>query len=104
MAKPVTARARTTEARPESVVAPARAKLFANGRSQAVRLPKDFRLPGKEVLVRREGACLVLEPIDARGWPVDVWKRLDELAEGIDDWERPSDVVPRPIEDERDLP
>ena len=30
------------------------AKLFTHGRSQAVRLPKEFRLPGKEVRVRRE--------------------------------------------------
>lgn len=47
----------------------ARAKLFMNGRSQAVRLPKQFRLPGVEVLVSREGDRIVLEPVDARGWP-----------------------------------
>ena len=85
--------------------APARAKLFANGRSQAVRLPKEFRLPGAEVLVRRDGDRLVLEPIGAKGWPVGFWDRLDALAEGLDDdWVRPADPVPRPIEVERDLP
>jgi antitoxin VapB len=31
------------------------AKLFTHGRSQAVRLPKEFRLPGKEVRVSRVG-------------------------------------------------
>jgi antitoxin VapB len=40
-----------------------RAKLFINGNSQAVRLPKEFRFVGKEVRVRREGENVVLEPI-----------------------------------------
>ena len=35
---------------------PQTAKLFRNGRSQAVRLPADFRFPGKEVYVRRDPA------------------------------------------------
>ena len=41
----------------------ATAKLFKHGRSQAVRLPKEFRLPGKEVRVRRIGRSVLLEPI-----------------------------------------
>jgi antitoxin VapB len=40
------------------------AKIFKHGRSQAVRLPKEFRLPGKEVRVRRVGRGVMLEPID----------------------------------------
>jgi antitoxin VapB len=45
---------------------PTRAKLFRNGGSQAVRLPKEcrFRAGQKEVLVRREGLRVVLEPVD----------------------------------------
>ena len=39
---------------------PARAKLFFHGRSQAVRLPKEFRFEGTEVYVRRVGADVVL--------------------------------------------
>src|SRR5262245_24395721 len=92
---------------PRSVAAPsaARAKLFVNGRSQAVRLPKDFRLPGTEVLIHREGSRVVLEPVDRRGWPVDLWKRLDALVEGIGrEWKRPADPRPPPIDDERVLP
>src|SRR5262245_59500804 len=107
MARSANARARAKPIREPSVAkaAPARAKLFANGRSQAVRLPKEFRLPGAEVLVRRDGACLVLEPIDTKGWPVDLWKRLDELARGLDgEWKRPPDAIPKPIAKERDLP
>jgi antitoxin VapB len=46
-----------------------RAKLFQNGASQAVRLPKEFRFPDDqtEVVVRREGRAIVLEPVDE--WP-----------------------------------
>ncbi len=40
------------------------AKIFMHGRSQAVRLPKEFRLPGKEVRVRRLGRGVLLEPIE----------------------------------------
>lgn len=38
------------------------AKLFKNGRSQAVRLPKEFRLPGKEVYIEKRGSEVVLRP------------------------------------------
>ena len=41
----------------------ATAKLFKHGRSQRVRLPKKFRLPGKEVRVRRIGRGVLLEPV-----------------------------------------
>lgn len=46
-----------------------RAKLFRNGGSQAVRLPKECRFPDgrREVLVRREGRRVILEPVDE--WP-----------------------------------
>lgn len=38
------------------------AKLFRNGQSQAVRLPKEFALPGKEVFVRHVGNAVLLVP------------------------------------------
>jgi antitoxin VapB len=41
-----------------------RAKLFVNGRSQAVRLPKEFRFEGKEVRVRRTPEGVLLEPVE----------------------------------------
>lgn len=44
-----------------------RAKVFWTGRSQAVRLPKEFRFDTDTVLVRRQGDALILEPADA--WP-----------------------------------
>ncbi len=43
------------------------AKLFWSGRSQAVRLPKEFRFEGEEVRIRRHGQTVVLEPI-AKDW------------------------------------
>ena len=55
---------------PERVVA----KLFRNGRSQAVRLPKEFRFRGEKVQVRRVNTGVLLEPLlDAKEW----FARLD---------------------------
>jgi hypothetical protein len=53
----------------------ATAKLFRNGRSQAFRLPKEFRFDGDAVSVRREGAAVILEPLRARVWPKGYWRR-----------------------------
>lgn len=41
-----------------------RAKVFKNGDSQAIRLPKEFRFKGREVYIRREGNNIILTPID----------------------------------------
>ena len=47
----------------------ARAKIFRTGGSLAVRLPKEFRLPGREVSIRRAGSAVVLEPLRRpTGW------------------------------------
>lgn len=46
----------------------ATAKVFMSGRSQAVRLPKEFRLPGTEVTITKIGNSLVLTPMEV-GWP-----------------------------------
>jgi antitoxin VapB len=65
------------------------AKLFKHGRSQAVRLPKEFRLPGTEVRVRRIGRSVLLEPMqrsveDIRAIfaEIDRLRSDDFLAEG----------------------
>jgi len=73
-----------------------RAKLFKNGGSQAVRLPKDCRFPEgqHEVVVRKVGQCVVLEPVNT--WPaafiacIGAWK--DEIP-------RPKDGSIRGLED-----
>jgi antitoxin VapB len=56
----------------------ARGKLFRNGRSQAVRLPKEFRFEGDEVSLRREGDAVIMEPIRTARWPRGYWQRLEE--------------------------
>lgn len=61
-----------------------RAKLFWNGRSQAVRLPKEFRFEGDEVSIRREGEAVILEPARKPRLPEGYWQRIDRLREGLD--------------------
>jgi antitoxin VapB len=59
------------------------AKLFMHGRSQAVRLPKEFRFEGTEVRVTKIGDRVILEPLKKR--PVDLdkfWVELDALGAG----------------------
>ena len=72
-----------------------RAKLFQTGRSQAVRLPKEFRFAGTEVRIRRAGNAVVLEPVD-EGWE---WLRQMH-AKGI----RFDDDVISAIEEEVPMP
>lgn len=48
------------------------AKLFQNGSSQAVRLPKEFRMPGNEVKIFKKGNHVILEPIET------IWDQLFE--------------------------
>ncbi len=56
------------------------AKIFRNGRSQAVRLPREFRFQGKEVRVRRVNEGVLLEPLiaDAGEW----FAEMDRLRKG----------------------
>src|SRR5205814_2336060 len=70
------------------------ARLFRNGRSQAVRLPKEFRFEGTEVVVRREGDAVILEPVSKRRWPRGYWERMPSLDSSF---ELPADPVPAPI-------
>ena len=37
-------------------------KLFRNGRNQAVRIPREFELPGEDAIMRKEGERLIIEP------------------------------------------
>ena len=49
------------------------AKLFQNGRSQAVRLPKEFRFKGNEVKISKKGDKVILEPLERSRWPDGFW-------------------------------
>jgi antitoxin VapB len=60
----------------------ARAKIFMHGRSQAIRLPKEFRMPGKEVKVSRVGRGVLLEPVERKMTPEEiqaVFERIDSI-------------------------
>lgn len=61
-----------------------RAKVFWTGRSQAVRLPKEFRFDSDAVLVHREGDAVILEPAD--DWPEGY---VASFAGAPDDFVRP---------------
>jgi antitoxin VapB len=54
------------------------AKVFWSGRSQAVRLPRAYRVDAREVRIRRRGRAIVLEPVP------DSWEWLDALAGELD--------------------
>jgi len=65
------------------------AKVFWSGRSQAVRLPKEFRFDQGEVRIRRHGQAVILEPIAAD------WMWLDALVGSVDeDFEQAVDGKP----------
>jgi len=72
------------------------AKLFTHGRSQAVRLPKEFRFEGTEVRVTRVGDKVILEPIGREAMP---WALIDAtgdnpfMAEGREQPDMPPDRV-----------
>ena len=66
-----------------------RARLFRNGRNQAVRIPREFELPGQEVVIRKDGARLILEPV----------KKFNNIAELLASWETIEDEEFPEIED-----
>jgi antitoxin VapB len=73
------------------------AKLFMHGRSQAVRLPKEFRMEGKEVEVTRNGDSITLSPVKPRktDWEA-VFAEIDAMG--------PSDDYPDEWRNQRMLP
>jgi antitoxin VapB len=79
------------------------AKLFKHGRSQAVRLPKEFRMPGAEVRVRRIGRAVLLEPMgvpfDVKAWlaKLDAYRDEPFMPEGR---QQPANPSPRNVFEE----
>ena len=41
-------------------------RLFKNGRNQAVRIPREFELPGDDAIMRKDGNKLIIEPVPPR--------------------------------------
>lgn len=63
----------------------ATAKIFRHGRSQAVRLPKEFRFEGSEVRVSKVGNKVILEPLArTEAEMAAVWAEIDALRNGED--------------------
>ena len=72
------------------------AKIFINGRSQAVRLPKEFRFSGKDVFIKKIGQLVVLLPKD------DPWSALvNSLDQFSDDF---MDTRDQPNQEPRENP
>ena len=60
------------------------AKVFMSGRSQAVRLPKEFRFDADEVTVERSGDALILRPrVSKEDW----WAQMEAILAGFDGME-----------------
>ena len=49
--------------RHQEPISPREAKLFRNNKSQAVRIPADFELPGDRVMIHRDSDRLIIEPV-----------------------------------------
>lgn len=58
------------------------AKIFQNGQSQAIRIPKEFRLKGSEVFIKKQGEAIVLIPIGDNPWQ----QLFDSLQQFSDDF------------------
>jgi antitoxin VapB len=63
---------------PSSATGVKEAKLFRNNRSQAVRIPVEFELPGEKVMIHREGNRLVIEPVPRKKL-LDILRSLEPL-------------------------
>jgi antitoxin VapB len=71
-----------------------RIKLFKNGRNQAIRIPREFELPGEDAIIRREGDKLIIEPAPPTSL-LSVLADLETLDESFPPFEDPH---PPPVE------
>jgi antitoxin VapB len=69
-------------------------KLFKNGRNQAVRIPREFELPGEDAIIRKEGQLLILEPAPSRSL-LAVLAALPEMDEELPPFD---DVPAEPVD------
>jgi antitoxin VapB len=71
-------------------------RLFRNGRNQALRIPREFELPGDEAIIHKEGDRLIIEPVHKRGSllvMLATWEPLDEAFPRVDDFPPLDDVT-----------
>jgi len=71
-----------------------RVRLFRNGRNQAVRIPREFELPGKSAVIRKEGGRLIVESVA----PQSLLEVLATLAPIDEEFPEIQDTIPRPVE------
>jgi antitoxin VapB len=64
-------------------VEPRTARLFRNGRNQAVRLPRDYEIDAEEVYIQRDGDSIVIRP-KPRSWDA-YFEQAGRLSEGFPD-------------------
>ncbi len=69
-------------------------KLFKNGRNQAVRIPREFELPGEDAIMRKEGGKLIIEPAP----PKSLLAILATLSPLDEDFPPIDDPVPEPVD------
>jgi len=69
-------------------------KLFKNGRNQAVRIPREFELPGEDAIMRRDGDKLIIEPAPAQS----LLALLAELSPIEELFPEIEDRAPRPVD------
>jgi antitoxin VapB len=73
------------------------AKLFTNGRSQAVRIPRDMELPGDEVTLRKVGEAILIEPVTRKLTFREALLAMKPLPP--EEWfEIPEDLPPEPVD------
>ena len=72
-------------------------RLFRNGANQAVRIPREFELPGRDALMRREGNLLIIEPVALK--PTSLadamrdWQPVEEAFPSVDEHLQPLDDI-----------
>lgn len=69
-------------------------RLFKNGRNQAIRIPREFELPGESAIMRKEGMKLIIEPAPPRSL-LEVLATLKPLHE---DFPVIADAPPDPVD------
>lgn len=57
------------------------ARLFRNGRNQALRIPREFELPGEEVIMYREDGKLIIEPVTKPRTLAEILSSLEPIDE-----------------------
>lgn len=64
-------------------------RLFRNGRNQALRIPREFELPGDEAILRQDGDQLVIEPVKRKRNLLEILATLEPLDETLPEIDDP---------------